>query len=513
VNLDEVKANLALEMVNVTKAFTGTVAVKGVHFDARFGEVHALVGENGAGKSTLMKILAGFFKDYTGEIFLDSRKVELHSSAISLKHGIGMIYQELSLARPISIAENVLVGQLPIRFGFWIQKKSMEKETRRRLSKVGLDLDPFLTIGEISQHEAQLVEIAKVLGSDPKIIVMDEPTSSLSQEEVQRLFEIIRNLKKQNMAIIYISHHLPEIFAIADRVTVLRDGERIATKDISQVTPEELVQLMVGKSVEEFYIKRSSTIGERILEVDKISRYGFFHDVSFSLRKGEILGIMGLAGSGRTELARSLCGIDPIDKGSIYLHGKIIIPKSFTTSIKNGIVYLTEDRKSQGIFKHLQVGENIVSVVLPRLGRMGIYNQKSGKGIVRKIFDQLHIVPDNPQISINNLSGGNQQKALLGKWLATESCVYILDEPTRGVDVGAKSVIHSAISELAQNGASVIVISSDLPELVTLSDRVVVLREGKIAGEILREKISQESLLLAASGEVGTRTANNGTGE
>lgn len=510
--MDEVKAKLALEMVNVTKAFTGTVAVNGVNFDARFGEVHALVGENGAGKSTLMKILAGFFKDYTGEIFLDSRKVELHSSAISLKHGIGMIYQELSLARPISVAENVLVGQLPIRFGFWIQKKRMEEETRERLSKVGLDLDPFLTIGEISQHEAQLVEIAKVLGSDPKIIVMDEPTSSLSQEEVQRLFGIIRNLKKQNMAIIYISHHLPEIFAIADRVTVLRDGEKIATKDISQVTPEELVQLMVGKSVDEFYIKRNSTAGERILEVEKLSRYGFFHNVSFSLQKGEILGIMGLAGSGRTELARSLCGIDPIDHGSIRLHGKAVSPKSFTASIRNGIVYLTEDRKSQGIFKHLQVGENIVSVILPRLGRMGIYNPKSGKTIVQKIFGQLHIVPEDPKININNLSGGNQQKALLGKWLATESRVYILDEPTRGVDVGAKAVIHAAISELARKGASVIVISSDLPELVTLSDRVIVLREGKVTGEITREKISQEALLLAASGEVGTHAANNGTG-
>ena len=491
---------LALEMQQVSKRYPGTIAVDGVDFQVEAGEIHALVGENGAGKSTLMKMLAGSFDDYTGRILIDGKEVLLHSPAIAKANGIGMIYQELALARPISISENLLAGRMPRR-GPFIDRTAMANRAKELLEYVGLDLDPSLPIEDISPHQAQLVEIAKVLGSQPRVLVMDEPTSALSREEVERLFEIIKNLKQKGLAIVYISHHLPEIYEVADRVTVLRDAKKVGTEDVATVKREQLVQMMVGRSVKEFYEHVEREAGETLLEVDKLTRYGFFHDISFSARSREIVGICGLAGAGRSELARVLCGLDPADEGTVQFEGRPVLSEDMATRMKEGIAYLSEDRKNEGLAMRLLVNDNILSCIIPRLSTGPVYNKRAGGELVKKQMADLCVYPPDPTRTMMNLSGGNQQKVLLAKWLATEPRVLILDEPTRGVDIGAKTIIHDAIQRVADAGAAVVLISSDLPELVGLSDRVMIMRKGHFTHEMPHEECTEESLLLAANGE------------
>ncbi len=490
----------ALEMRNVGKRFPGTIAVDSVDFEVYAGEVHALVGENGAGKSTLMKMLAGSFSDYTGEVLINGTEVALHSPAIAKRHGIGMIYQELSLARPISIAENILAGHLPRR-GPFIDRQEMRRAARRLMAGVGLDLDPDLPIEDISQHEAQLVEIAKVLGTEPSILVMDEPTSALSREEVERLFGIIDALRNRGLAIVYISHHLPEIFRIADRVTIMRDGRKVATTKIAEVRREEIVQMMVGKSVKEFYSRGERSSGPVRYRVRNLSRWGFFHGVDLQARKGEILGICGLSGAGRSELARVLVGLDPADEGEMEIDGERLTGSGMAYYLEKGIAYLTEDRKSEGLALRLAVDDNILSSMVPRLRRGMLYDKRDGKSTVHRLIRDLSIYPSDPNRTMGNLSGGNQQKVLLAKWLAGGPKVLILDEPTRGVDIGAKMIIHEAVERLAETGNTVILISSDLPELVGLSDRIMIMRQGRFIKEMPYELCTEESVLLAANGE------------
>ena len=495
--------NYALEMNRVSKSFPGTLAVSDVSFSVKPGEVHALVGENGAGKSTLMKIMAGSFTDYSGEVLVNGQPVSLHSPWAAKDCGIGMIYQELSLARPISITENLLAGRLPRKRGVpFIDWKAAEKESKALLSRVGLEyLDINSPISEISQHEAQLVEIAKVLGGQPKVIVMDEPTSALSSAEVARLFGIIRQLKADGIAIAYISHHLQEIFEIADRITVMRDGKHVRTCGINEVSSGEIVELMVGRSIGEFYSKKEAKIGEEIFRLDKVSRYGFFHDVSFGVHAGEILGVCGLAGAGRTELARSIMGIDPLDAGDVYLSGEKIKVRSMSAAIEKGIAYLTESRKVDGLALALSVAENSLACIIPRLAKGPLYSLRRHRGRVHDLIKKLQIYAPGMDVPVRNLSGGNQQKVLMAKWIAAEPRVMILDEPTRGVDIGAKEIIHKAIAELAARGNAVILFTSDLPEMAGLCDRAVIMRQGHIIGEIGRENMSEGSLLLAANGE------------
>lgn len=493
---------IALQMKNVSKRFPGTLAVDGVDFEVREGEVHALMGENGAGKSTLMKMLAGLFNDYTGEIYIDGNLCKLHTPMLAKEHGVGMIYQELSVARRISIVENLLVGRLPKKNGLFYDKKEAVGQAKELLEKVGLGyLDPNKPISEISQCEAQLVEIAKVLGTNPKIIVMDEPTSALSSEEVQRLFKIIRALKEQNLAIVYISHHLAEIFEIADTITVMRDGRKIKTYPVSETTNEQLIQDMVGKSVKEFYANKESHVGETMMEVKDLTRWGFFHHVNFELHRGEVLAICGLAGSGRTEIARSIVGVDPLDAGTIVKDGREGTYKNMTMAIKNGIGYLTEDRKVMGLALTQSISDNILVSIIDKLSKGGLYNPKDHSKIVEEKIEELEIYPPQPGRLVNALSGGNQQKVLMAKWLATDADVLILDEPTRGVDIGAKQTIHKAVLEYTKKGNGVILLSSDLPEVVGLADRAIILREGYITGEITGEEITESSLLMAANGE------------
>ncbi len=490
-------------MKHVSKSFPGTLAVDDVSFSVKPGEVHALVGENGAGKSTLMKIMAGSFADYTGEICIGGRSVALHSPAAAKGNGISMIYQELSLARPISIAENLLAGRLPrIKGTPLVDWKAVERESIELLARVGLEhLDIHMAIADISQCEAQLVEIAKVLGGNPSVLVMDEPTSALSSTEVKRLFDIIRQLKSQGIAIAYISHHLQEIFEIADRITVMRDGKHIKTCEVGEATSEGIIELMVGRSIEKFYSKRDVKIGKELFRLDRVSRYGFFHDINLKVHEGEILGVCGLAGAGRTELARSIIGIDPLDAGDIYLNGEPTRIRSMGDAIEKGIGYLTESRKTDGLALSLTVGENSLAGIIQRLSKGLFYSSGGHKAVVTDLIDKLSIYPAKSTLPVRNLSGGNQQKVLLAKWLAAAPRVIFLDEPTRGVDIGAKEIIHDAISGLAAKGNAVVLFTSDLPEMVGLCDRVLVMRQGHMVGEIDKAHLSEVSLLLAANGE------------
>ncbi len=520
---------LALSLRGVSKRYPGTLAVDNVDFSLRSGEIHALVGENGAGKSTLVKIIAGGFSDYMGSIAINGKEVALRSPAAAKAQGIELIHQELSLALPRSVAENVLSGRLPVRAGFWVDDRRLEADARIWLEAVGLDIDPAGTVEDLSRHEAQLVEIARALANMPCILVLDEPTSSLSREEADRLFELLRRLRSKGLAIVYISHHLPEIFAIADRVTVMRDGRKVAEENLRDVSPERLVGLMVGgvgpdpggsglrarvrpgMSLSDGDAPATDSRPVR-LEVSGAGRKGFFSDVSFQVRAGEVLGIGGLSGSGRTELARSLCRIDPLHSGTVTLDGAPVARGGPSAAIRSGLAYLTEDRKGDGLALRLTVSDNVLAAATPGRTQKGWLAPRSGG--VAALLDQLAVQPRDPRRQAAGLSGGNQQKALLARWLAVNPEVLFLDEPTRGVDVAAKAAIHEAIVRLAEAGKCIVLVSSDLPELVALSDRVLVMRQGRVAAELDREQCSEEAVLLAANGRpvpAGVRETRAGT--
>ncbi len=497
---------IALQMNEVSKQFPGTLAVNKVSFEVKAGEVHALMGENGAGKSTLMKILAGSFADYSGEIIIGGKPVQLHTPHMAKEEGVGMVYQELSIAYNRSVEENMFAGKIPTK-GLFVDQAALRKQSLESLAKVKLEdkIDPGTEMKNISQHESQLIEMAKVMNDNPKILVMDEPTSALSSEEVQMLFEIIREIKKEGVAIVYISHHLPEIFEIADRVTVLRDGKKIDTCDIKDVDNETLVEMMIGEKIDDFVRDcPGADCNDVILKVENLTHYGFVHDVSFELYSGEILGVVGLAGSGRTELGRCLSGADRVDYGRLVLDDEEITVKGMSQMLDKGVAYLSENRKTEGLALRLSNRNNILSTIIGRLSQFFFFRPKKGDPILKELYEKLTIYPHDPEITTSNLSGGNQQKILLAKWLSTKPKVLILDEPTRGVDVGAKKLIHETIVKLAEEGLSVILLSSDLPELVALSDRVAVMRQGHLIGDLTKEDgFDENKVLLAANGERG----------
>jgi ABC-type sugar transport system ATPase subunit len=490
-------------MRGVSKQFPGTLAVDNVNFQVKAGEVHALMGENGAGKSTLMKMLAGLFSDYTGEILIDGEPVKLTSPMLAKQAGVAMIYQELSIAYNRSVQENVFAGQIPTR-GKVIDKRALRDMTVDVLRHVKLDgkVDPATPMKNISQHESQLIEIAKALKDNPKILVMDEPTSALSTEEVETMFALMREVKSKGYAIVYISHHLQEVFDIADRVTVLRDGKLIDTCDVKDVSKEDLVEMMVGQKMSDFYKRTDKSVGDVVLEVEGLTHYGFVHNVSFQLNKGEILGLAGLAGAGRSELGRVIGGIDRMDAGVCRIGGTALKTKDMCNMVRHGVAYLTENRKTEGLNLRLTARENIFSAIIPKLSKGPVYFPRSGEAALDGLYESLNIVPRDKNLTASNFSGGNQQKVLLAKWMATKPKVLILDEPTRGVDVGAKKLIHETIERLASEGISVLLISSDLPEIVSLSDRIIVMMQGHLIGEMHKEDGFDESkVLLAANGE------------
>lgn len=486
-----------VRLQGVSKRFPGVLAVDDVSLDIYPGEVHVVAGENGAGKSTLMKLLSQVERPTRGLITIDGQPVHFSGPQYAQSLGITMVYQEFALAPHLTIAQNIFLGREPVRLGF-IDRRGEVRHARELLRRVGLNIDPRRFVAGLSVAEQQLVEIAKALSLDAKLVIMDEPTATLTGQEIEELFDVIRSLTAKGIAILYISHRLDEIFRIADRVTVMRDGQVVATLPRDEIDEKKLIRLMVGRDIANLYPKPETTPGDVLLRAEGITRAHVLHDCTFEVRAGEILGFAGLVGAGRTELARAVFGADRFDAGTIWLDGRKLHIKSPTNAIDLGIGYLTEDRKKDGLALTLGVDQNITLANLPVFA--GILNLGQEKRIALRARDQLKIHTPSIQRRVNLLSGGNQQKVIVARWLETKARVLFFDEPTRGIDVGAKAEMFELIGQLAKEGRGIILISSYLPELLNMCDRILVLHEGRIAGELHREQFSEERVIALATG-------------
>lgn len=498
-----------LRLEDISKSFPGVKALQHVHLEVYPGEVHALLGENGAGKSTLMKILSGAYTKDSGNIIWEGESIEIHDPHSAQQRGIGIIYQEFNLVPQLSIAENVWIGREPFRNPLLklLDWDKMFADTASILQELHLDLDPRQPVAGLGVAMQQMVEIAKALSLNARLLIMDEPTSALSENEINQLFDVIRKLRSKGVAVIYISHHLDEVFQICDRGTILRDGQYIATVNVAATTHEELIQLMVGRSLEQQFPKVSTTAQEEALRVQGLTVKGVLEDISFSAYTGEILGIAGLVGAGRTELMKSIFGANPIDAGQIFVFGQPVKINSPEQAIRAGIGLLPEDRKQEGLVLLLSVMQNITLASLDKLSNAnGLLCLKEERNKVSDFIDRLRILTPGMAQKVEYLSGGNQQKVVLAKWLASQSKILIFDEPTRGIDVGAKVEVYNLMNLLIQNGVAVIMVSSEMPELLGMSDRIIVMHEGQIAGEFTRDEATQEKILSAAMGvqEYGT---------
>lgn len=496
-----------LELKNIYKSFPGVKVLEDVTLQVRPGEVHALMGENGAGKSTLMKILMGIYKADQGSIFLEGKETVIHGPKDAMSKGISMIHQELNTVLDMEVAENVFVGRELLKKGFEKLKivdiARMREETGKYFREMNIDIDPRAKMRTLSVAEMQLVEIVKAISLNSRIIVMDEPTSAITEKEATVLFAQIERLKKQGVAIIYISHKMDEIFRISDTITVLRDGQWIGTKPAKELDNDMLIKMMVGRELTDIYPKDPVEIGDVILEVKNLSRGKKVQDASFSLRKGEVLGIAGLVGAGRSELVETIFGLYPKTGGQIFLHGKEVHIKNSADAIKNKMALITEDRKQTGLNLIVSVKENIASVSIGKLSTHGIVNDKKINEVSEKYIKELKIKTPDGNAIVGNLSGGNQQKVVLAKWLLDEPDIIIFDEPTRGIDIGAKRDIYLLINNLAKEGKAVIVISSEMAEVMGICDRILVMAEGRINGEVQREEFSQEVIMGYASNITG----------
>lgn len=489
----------ALEVKEINKSFGSHRVLHEVSFAVEAGEVHALVGENGAGKSTLMNIVGGIHNRDAGELLLKGQAIDPADVWQARQLGISVVFQELSLTPNMTVAQNIFVRREPTKALGMIDWQRLNADARALFEQIGVDISPTELVGNYSVGIQQIIEIAKAISFEAEVIIMDEPTSALSESEVDRLFGIIADLKAQGVAIVFISHKLGEVFRIADRISVLRDGEMVGATKPAESSPDEIIRLMVGRSFDDLYPPKGVVGDEVILEVRELSHPPLFHDISFSLRKGEILGIAGLVGAGRTEVARAIFGADSYSSGSIALAGKRLDIKSPREAIEKGIVYLTEDRKVMGLFLSMTMRENIVSAALGRfVGALGILRHKEIAAESGRAMQRNDIRPRDDLLSVNSLSGGNQQKSLLAKCLSANPKALLADEPTRGVDVGAKVKIHQALRDLANHGVGVIVISSELPEVLGLSDRVIVFREGRISAILAGDNISQAEVMRHA---------------
>ena len=499
-------ANPVFKLEGITKRFGGTVALEDVGFDLLPGEVHALVGgENGAGKSTLMKIVAGVHAPDDGSFEVDGEETQFASPREAEEAGIAMIPQELNLFTELSVAENLFVGRERPRSSWGgLNWNNMHEEARSQFESFDADFDITVQVKQLSTANRQLVAIVRALMGEAKVIIMDEPTASLAGEEAQRLFRIIEDLTSNDVGIVYVSHRLEEIFEISDRVTVLRDGEHIQTSPTSEMDSEKLVHSMVGRSLEELFTRSESDPGEVALEVRGLSREGEFEEVDLSIRKGEVVGLAGLVGAGRTEVAQAIFGINPAEEGEILIENEPVKVNSPTVAMQNGVFYVPEERQSQGLILPFPIDSNITLSILDRISRVGFVKLGSEKESAEKFAESLSIKGAELTDPVSRLSGGNQQKVVLAKSLACEPSILLLDEPTRGVDVGAKSEIYRLIDELAEEGKAVLLISSELEEVLSMSDRIVVMREGRIAGELSREDATQEKVMSAATGAGGS---------
>jgi ABC-type sugar transport system ATPase subunit len=487
--------NPVIEMRSIHKHFAGVKALVDVHFDLHQGEIHALVGENGAGKSTLIKILSGIYKLDEGEIFVDGEKADIGSPADAKLLGIAVIYQDFDLAPNLSVADNLMLGREPTRLPGLIHKPRHSQRAKEHLRIIGIDLDIHEYVGNLSAAERQLIAIAKALSSNARALVMDEPTSALATDEIRRLLDLIVELKQQNTSIIYISHKLDEVFTVSDRVTVLRDGKYIGTRKATETSPDEVVSLMVGRTLKDLYFKTSHVQDETLLLVSGLQRTRVLTDISFRLSRGEVLGIYGLKGAGRTELSRVLFGLDSRNSGEIRLGGQAVRVTSPVDAIHCGIGYIPEDRKNQGLLPNMSVKENMSITVLGKINRKGFIQKRRERELINRYVQRLRIRTASIETMILDLSGGNQQKVVLARWLITNPQVLILDEPTVGIDVGAKSEIYKLITELTSSGVGVILISSEIPEILGMSDRVLVMHEGTIVGEFSANEATEERII------------------
>jgi ribose transport system ATP-binding protein len=490
--------HLILEIKGLSKAFPGVKALESVDFSVREGEVHALVGENGAGKSTLIKILSGAYPKDSGEVIFEGQSISTQNPHHAQQIGISTIYQEFNLAPHLSVTENILIGQLPLR-GLqvdWAQAKIRATEILERL---GVTMRMDEPVGNLPVAEKQLVEIAKALAHKSRLLIMDEPSAVLGERDMEKLYQVVRALKENGITTIYISHRLVEIFEIADRVTVLKDGRLVGTRTVSEVTMPELVKMMIGRELKDVYPKRKGSFGDVILEVDHLSRPGILEDISFKLRAGEIIGIAGMRGSGRTELARAIFGADP-HVGTIALFGKKVNIRTPYDAIRNHLALATEDRKAQGLFLQGSMKNNISISGLKDISWAGfIIRSKVELGRVLRLIKTMLIKTPGPDFPVANMSGGNQQKVILARWLNIGARVLLLDEPTRGIDVGSKSEIYQLMAQLTDQGVGLIMISSELPEILGMSDRILVMHDGKMVKELERVEASEEVIMSYAA--------------
>lgn len=493
--------DVLLQMTDICKEFPGVKALDHVSLTVKRGTVHALMGENGAGKSTLMKCLFGMYAKNSGQIFLEGKEINFKNSKEALENGVAMVHQELNQALKRNVMDNLWLGRYPKIAGVMVNEKKIYDDTKAVFKELGIDVDPKRIMSTMPVSQRQMVEIAKAVSYNSKVIVFDEPTSSLTEQEVEHLFEIINMLRDRGCGIIYISHKMAEILRISDEVTIMRDGQYVATRPSSELTTDEIIRLMVGRELTNQFPPKTNTPGEIALEVENLTaQYSLLKDVSFNVRKGEIVGLAGLDGSGRTETLENIFGIATRHSGTIKLYGKEVKNRNARESIKNGFAMLTEERRATGIFGILNIRENTVISSLKKHLRMGFWlDEKSMKKDTQWFIDAMHTKTPTQETKIRSLSGGNQQKVILGRWLLTEPEVLLLDEPTRGIDVGAKYEIYQLIIDLANKGKCVIVVSSEMPELLGICDRILVMSGGRLAGEVNASETTQEEIMTHAA--------------
>jgi rhamnose transport system ATP-binding protein len=492
-------SEMILRMTNISKSFSGVHALRGVQFDLFPGEVHALLGENGAGKSTLVKVMTGVHQPDNGEIYLNGAQVHFSDARQSRQAGIAAIYQELSLFPDLDVAENIFAGRQPTKAGGRIDWRKLYQQADQLLASLGVQMNLRQKARSLSIAQQQMVEIARALSVNARILIMDEPTSSLTLNEVAELFRIVRHLRQEGTGIVFISHRLEELFELADRVTVLRDGAYVDTLPMTGVTRDDLIRLMVGRTITNMFPKQEVQAGEVMLKVENLTCSGLFQNISFELHKGEILGMAGLIGAGRTDVARAIFGVEPPDSGTIQLEGKKIRITSPQQAISLGLAYVPEDRQLHGLIPPMNITENISLPILPEYTRRGWLRDKRERSATFNAARQMEVRANNIFQKARELSGGNQQKVVLAKWLSTQPRILILDEPTRGIDVGTKAVIHALMSKLASEGMAILMISSELPEVLGMSDRIIVMHEGRMTASFARAEASQEKIISAAT--------------
>ena len=488
-------------MHEIRKTFPGVVALDGVDFELRRGEVHILLGENGAGKSTLMKILSGAYQKSAGRVTLDGAEVEIRNPAHAQGLGISTIYQEFNLVPHLSVGENIFLGREPRGWPGLIDRRAVNRQAAEVLGRLGLKLDPRRPVKGLRVAEQQMVEVAKALSLDARVLIMDEPTAALAEHEIQDLFAAIRGLQEKGVSVVYISHRMEELFEIGDRVTVLRDGRSVGTFDVKGTNKFELIRLMVNRDLTELFPKERAARGEEVLRVEDLTTRGGLDGVSFSLHKGEVLGVAGLLGAGRTELARAIFGLDKLERGTVRIKGRERRIGSPRAAINSGLGFLTEDRKAQGLVLPLSVKDNLCLPSVDKFTTLGFVDSRRERRAADRYVRELRIRTPGLDQKVAYLSGGNQQKVVLSKWLCSEAEVFIFDEPTRGVDVGAKAEIYQLMNRLAASGVAIVMISSELPEILGMSDRILVMRAGRVACEFGSEEATQEKILECALGE------------